>query len=81
MRMLHKIKIIGCSIITILLCTSCSLLPSESVARETSTGTGFVKSEAGYYDSADTAILVGKNEEESTVTFLNIQVGKNYTLK
>lgn len=45
------------------------------------TGTGFVKSDIGYYDSADTAIVVKKNEEEGTITFLNMQIGRNYTLK
>ncbi len=43
--------------------------------------TGFIKSDIGYYDSADTAIVVNRNEEEKTITFLNTQIGKNYTLK
>lgn len=42
--------------------------------------TGFVVFGPDSYDSADTAILVGKNEEESTLTFLNLDLGKRYTL-
>lgn len=42
--------------------------------------TGFVVTEAGSYDSADTAVVVEKDEEKSTITFQNMQVGKQYTL-
>ncbi len=42
--------------------------------------TGFVVAGPGSYDSADTAILVGKNEKESTLTFLNLDLGRRYTL-
>lgn len=42
--------------------------------------TGFVVPGPESYDSADTAILVGRDEEENTVTFRNLEVGKNYTL-
>jgi len=59
-------------------CCSCSFQRSDTEKEE---GTGFVKSEVGYYDSEDTAILVNKDEEEQTITLLNIQVGRNYTLK
>ncbi len=42
--------------------------------------TGFVVTGPDSYDSADTAILIGRNEEENTVTFLNLDLGKEYTL-
>ncbi len=42
--------------------------------------TGFVVTGPDSYDSADTAILVGRNEEENTVTFLNLDLGRKYTL-
>ena len=35
----------------------------------------------GTYDSKDTAVFLSKNEEEKTLTFFNIEKGKNYTLK
>lgn len=42
--------------------------------------TGFVVAEAGSYDSADTAVVVEKDDENSAITFQNMQIGKQYTL-
>lgn len=42
--------------------------------------TGFVVTGPDSYDSADTAVLVGKNEKENTLTFLNLVNSKKYTL-
>lgn len=42
--------------------------------------TGFVVTGPESYDSADTAILVDRDEEENTVTFLNLDLGRRYTL-
>lgn len=42
--------------------------------------TGFVVTGPDSYDSADTAILVAQDEKEGTVTFLNLDLGKRYTL-
>ncbi len=42
--------------------------------------TGFVAAGPDSYDSADTTVLVAKNEDDSTLTFLNLTVGKRYTL-
>lgn len=42
--------------------------------------TGFVVPGPESYDSADTAVLVDKDREEGTVTFLNLELGKRYTL-
>lgn len=49
---------------------------------QTSNGadTGFVVAEAGSYDSADTAVVVEKDEEKSEITFQNMELGKQYTL-
>lgn len=52
-------------------------LPSPTPGRAE---TGFVVTGPDSYDSADTTILVGKNEKESTLTFLNLDLGKKYTL-
>lgn len=54
-----------------------SPLPSPTPGR---VDTGFVVTGPDSYDSADTAVLVGKNDEEGTLTFLNLALGKNYTL-
>ncbi len=50
------------------------------VTGETSGDTGFILYGTYDYDSTDTAILVDKNVEEGTLTFLNTEVGKRYTL-
>lgn len=42
--------------------------------------TGFVVTTPDSYDSADTPILVSKDLNENTVTFLNLDVEKKYTL-
>lgn len=42
--------------------------------------TGFVVTGPGSYDSADTAILMSKNEKDNTLTFFNLVVKKKYTL-
>lgn len=52
-------------------------LPSPSPGR---TDTGFVVTGPDSYDSADTAILMSKNEKDNTLTFFNLDVQKKYTL-
>lgn len=42
--------------------------------------TGFVLTGPDSYDSADTAILVNRDSKENTLTFLNLELGRNYTL-
>ena len=42
--------------------------------------TGFILTGPDSFDSADTALLVNKDKEENTVTFLNLELGKRYTL-
>ncbi|MCM1118844.1 MAG: PEGA domain-containing protein [bacterium] len=43
-------------------------------------GTGFVVAGPHSYDSADTAVLIKKDGKEGTVTLLNLNVGRTYTL-
>ncbi len=42
--------------------------------------TGFVVTGPESFDSADTAILVERDEKENLVTFLNLDLGRRYTL-
>lgn len=42
--------------------------------------TGYVPTGPESFDSSDTAVLVAKNKDEKTVTFLNLQLGRRYTL-
>ncbi len=42
--------------------------------------TGFVPAGPGSFDSADTAIVMSRDGEKGTVTFLNLELGRRYTL-
>lgn len=42
--------------------------------------TGFQLTGPESYDSADTAILVGRSVKDNTLTFLNLELGRKYTL-
>ncbi len=53
---------------------------SVSANNAQSPGTGYVLTGPGSYDSADTAVVVKINTTEQKITFLNLQVNKNYTL-
>lgn len=47
---------------------------------QTRVDTGFVVTTPDSYDSADMPILISKDLNENTVTFLNLDLGKKYTL-
>ncbi len=71
----------------LLLCFGTVLLAGCGQIAETGAGdqqgeydTGFVAAASGNYDSRDTAIVIGKNTEASTITFKNMELGKYYTL-
>ena len=51
----------------------------KNITEDKVVDTGFVEATPGSYDSMDTAVLVSKNNDE-TLTFMNIETGKNYTL-
>lgn len=53
--------------------------PGQAVSQEQQ-GTGFVVVGPDSYDSADTAVLVKKDPVEGTVTLLNLELGRTYTL-
>ncbi|MCR5120435.1 MAG: PEGA domain-containing protein [Lachnospiraceae bacterium] len=59
-------------------------LPGCSASKDTpepeTMETGFVPALAGNYDSIDTALVVRKDVQASTITFLNTELGKKYTL-
>lgn len=69
------------------LTTACGTSPGNRTGQsvppavqETQPGTGFVPAGPDSYDSADTAVLVKKNDEEGTVTLLNLDLSRTYTL-
>lgn len=74
---LHKIGIIACMIMFILGLSACSQPQQPKI--EESQG-GFVKIAPGAYDSADTAIVLSKQEKAGKITFLNMEKKRNYTL-
>ena len=81
-------KIIFCSLmlLTIVSLGACNPNLSESNVLgeadlvESKSDTGFIIPGPNSYDSADTVVLVSKNEDDSTVTLYNYNVKKNYTL-
>lgn len=52
----------------------------EDVKNAGENGTGFVVAGPGSFDSADTAVVTQIDDYEKTITFLNLTVGKRYTL-
>lgn len=59
----------------------CSFLDPGGIQETTqAVHTGVVKVTPGMYDSEDTAIVVKKNTEDSTIQFQNLATGKRYTL-
>jgi len=77
------ILILAC---TLGLLTACSVKPDSQTgqpapaAPQEQPGTGFVPAGPNSYDSADTAVVVKRDAKESTVTLLNLDLGRNYTL-
>lgn len=72
-----KQRLIKCILFSLL----CILLVGckEDTSDEQPVDTGFIEATPGSYDSMDIAVLVSKNNDE-TITFMNIETGKNYTL-
>ena len=91
---IHKKKVLaGILAVMLSFCacciTACSLLTPNTgssnqntalSAGDTQKDTGFILTGPDSYDSADTAVLVSKNKEENSVTFLNLALGRKYTL-
>lgn len=54
--------------------------PAPPVSQEPQQGTGFVPASPNSYDSADTAVVLKKDGKEGTVTLLNLDLSRSYTL-
>ena len=74
---LHKIKIVGSMMICMFALVACS--QPQKIPEQEIQG-GFVKIAPGAYDSADTAVVLSKQEKANKITFLNLKKKKNYTL-
>lgn len=57
-----------------------NITQSSAAASAERTDTGFILTGPGNYDSADTPVVVDVNKNENSVTFLNLDLGKRYTL-
>lgn len=76
---LHRCTIIGCLVLCMLLLGGCSKNVFNATSQSQSQSP-VVKIAPGAYDSADTAIVISKQEKQNKITFLNINKKKNYTL-
>ena len=74
---LHKCIKLACILVVMFLLGACG--GPKEVAKEEPQG-GFVKIAPGAYDSADTAVVVAKQEKLNKITFLNLKKKLNYTL-
>ncbi len=86
-RNLRKRSILASVLVGVLMTVACAgnvpaQTPPASLTAEGEerVDTGFVVTGPESYDSADTAVLVEKDTKENKLTFLNLVLGKRYTL-
>lgn len=75
----YKCTVIGCLAVCILLMTGCGK-NTQNAEQQSQAQSPVIKLAPGAYDSADTAIVVAKQENQNKITFLNLKKKKNYTL-
>lgn len=71
--------VIGCLAVCILLMAGCGK-NTQNAEQQSQAQSPVIKLAPGAYDSADTAIVVAKQENQNKITFLNLKKKKNYTL-
>ena len=90
MNVRYRKKIVCILLMTVLSISGCGQASTAGTAQNTVTlqtteesdrvDTGFAVTNPDSYDSADTAVLVDINSVDNTVTLLNLDLGKQYTL-
>ena len=90
MNVRYRKKIVCILLMTVLSISGCGQASTAGNAQNTVTlqtteesdrvDTGFAVTNPDSYDSADTAVLVDINSVDNTVTLLNLDLGKQYTL-
>lgn len=60
--------------------TNQTVIQEKTPASQEQEESGIIVAGPDSYDSADTAVLVRKNEDDGTVTLLNLDIGREYTL-
>lgn len=76
---LHKCTVIIWLVLCMLLAVGCGKNIQDKGSQQQSQSP-VIKLAPGAYDSADTAIVVAKQEKHNKITFLNLNKKKNYTL-
>ncbi|HPF29104.1 MAG TPA: hypothetical protein PLZ77_03240, partial [Lachnospiraceae bacterium] len=76
---MRKTRFLISWIMVVLLCSACTVNRPNTVSGA-SIDTGFVAAVPGNYDSADTAVLISRDMEAMTMCFLNLELGRQYTL-
>ena len=74
---LHKFTGMLCGFFCMFALIACTPQEAQKPVQEQG---GFVKIAPGAYDSADTAIVIEKQEKQNKITFLNLEKKRNYTL-
>lgn len=75
----YKCTVIGCLAVCILLMAGCGK-NTQNAEQQSQAQSPVIKLAPGAYDSADTAIVVAKQENQNKIKFLNLKKKKNYTL-
>ncbi|MCR5254744.1 MAG: PEGA domain-containing protein [Acetatifactor sp.] len=83
MKTREGLRIAAFVLVTLLFATGCgnTSVPEESVNKNDRVETGFVLTSPDSFDSEDTCVVAGINREENKITFLNLDLGKKYTLE
>ena len=87
-RRVSPVYVIAVMILSLLLFSIAIYLLNDSLEAENGApaqnegyaDTGFIPAVAGNYDSVDTAAVVSRDTENRTITFLNPELGRRYTL-
>ena len=80
---MNKRKISICLLMIAALLTACAVLPgaqNPQAIGQSETDTGFILTGPVSYDSFDKTIVIDVNEKNRTISFLNFDLGKKYTL-
>lgn len=79
-RFISTIAMMMVMTLTLTGCTSEASNVGVAKDKQQAVDTGFTVATAGSYDSADTAVVISRDQENSAVVFMNMETGKQYTL-
>lgn len=79
-RFISTIAMMMAMTLTLTGCTSEASNVGVAKDKGQAVDTGFTVATAGSYDSADTAVVISTDQENSAVVFMNMETGKQYTL-